>query len=175
MRHKILIFVGVLIFIVLIVSLYFWLHKKNTKKVNLKKDVVVAKEFNLPDATGNIVSLSEVDAKIKIINFWASWSPYSKDELLVFSRIKKEHNGDVEVLALNRDTNSADGKNFLKKLDLPEGIIFVYDKNDKYYKKMDGYAMPETIIVNDKDEVLFHKHGPMTYNDINNEIDSILK
>ncbi len=176
MRHKTLFFVVLLTAIILLgFVIYFFLNKSKKDEPTINPNIVMAEDFSLPDASGDIISLSEVDAEIKIVNFWASWSPYSKDELLTFSKIKNEYNGRVEILALNRDTNPEDGKNFLKKLDLNEGIVFVYDKSDGYYKKVKGYAVPETIFINNKEEVLLHKHGPMTYDEIHKELENILK
>ncbi len=176
MRRKTLFFVVILIVVVLSgFIVYFFLGgEKNNEPVTNSK-FIMAEDFSLPDTNGKLVSLSEVDAEVKIVNFWASWSPYSKDELLAFSKIKDEYNERVEILALNRDSNSGDAKKFLKNLNLNDDIIFVYDKNDGYYKKVKGYAVPETIFINNEEEVLLHRHGPMTYDEMRNKIEKILE
>jgi len=131
-------------------------------------------DFSLPDATGRQVVLSQVDAPLKIVNFWASWSPYSREELPALARLQQEYKGQVAVVALNRDTVPADGRAFLASLGLGDALVFAYDANDEYFKEVGGYNMPETMFVDRNGMILAHIHGPMEYNTMKAHVDRLL-
>jgi thiol-disulfide isomerase/thioredoxin len=177
MRRNVVIVIGVSIvsFLFVVAVTYHYFGKKKVSDEHVENKLEKAPNFDLPNSKGENVSLEDVKSKIKIINFWASWSPYSKNELLDFSKIKNEFGNDVAVVALDRDTNINDGKKFLEHLDLNEDIVFVYDKNDEYFKKTKGFAVPETLFLNEKEEIVFHKHGPMTYDEMRLKVEEMLK
>lgn len=118
-------------------------------------------DFSFPDARGAPVVLTDIKAEVRVINFWASWSPYSKDELPALVTLKREFGDRIAIVALNRDTTPSDGRAFLASLGLGEDLLFAYDREDGYFKEVGGYNMPETIFVGPEGEVLHHVHGPM--------------
>jgi thiol-disulfide isomerase/thioredoxin len=146
-----------------------FLHKDEGEKYTKAPD------FSLPDASGNMVSLSDVEGKVTIVNFWASWSPYSKDELGALVRLKREYGSDVAIVALNRDVNPADGRAYLESLQLGEELLFVYDSDDAYFKKVSGFAVPETLFLKENKDIFYHKHGPMTYDEMKVHVETMLQ
>ena len=134
-----------------------------------------APDFSLPDASGKSVSLETLEGDVKVLTFWASWSPYSRDELTALSKLKEEYGNKVSVAALNRDTNPAEGRAYLEALGLGEVLVFVYDQQDEYFKKVNGYAMPETLFLNADAKIVAHQHGPMTYEDMRAQIDTMFQ
>lgn len=177
MNRSTLTIVGALLLSAIIIAgVYFFVVQKDTDE---QGDVGVgykeAPAFSLPDAKGSIVSLAEIEADIKIVNFWASWSPYSADELKAFNRIQSEYGGLVSVVALSRDTHPEDGKRFLIEKGIENNITFVYDRDDAYYKKVDGFAVPETLFLNEKGEIVKHQHGPITYEEIRFQVEEMKK
>jgi thiol-disulfide isomerase/thioredoxin len=142
------------------VALFFWLRGEEQEPA-----VVVAPtvpDFVFPDAQGNPVALADVQAELRVITFWASWSPYSRDELPTLARVKEAYGDRIAVVALNRDTNSAEGRAFLEAIGLADELIFAYDRDDTYYKEVGGFNMPETVFVDTEGRILHHTHGPMT-------------
>lgn len=171
-----LIVVGVLVLILIGIgaTMYFFSGKDSSKE-DTGEALVSAPDFSLPDASGKNFSLESLKADVKIINFWASWSPYSKDELTSLSRLQEEYEGKVSIAALNRDTDPSDGRAFLKTLGLGTTVLFVYDKEDEYFKKVQGFAMPETLFLDADGNILAHQHGPMTYDEMRAQIETILQ
>ncbi len=174
MHYRVVVLAGVISIVTILSILFYVSHKHNNVSEENIKTTEIAPEFNLPDAIGNNISLSEVEGKLKIINFWASWSPYSKDELSALVQLKKEYGKDLAIVALNRDVNPAEGEVFLESLKLDNVIVFIYDKNDVYFKKVGGYAMPETLFLDRDSSILMHKHGPMSYDEMNVQIQQFL-
>jgi len=134
-----------------------------------------APDFSLPDASGKSISLETLEGDVRVLTFWASWSPYSRDELTSLGKLKEEYGDKVSVAALNRDTNPADGRAYLESLGLGEVLVFVYDQQDEYFKEVNGYAMPETLFLDADAKIVAHQHGPMTYEEMRAQIDSMLQ
>lgn len=130
--------------------------------------------FTLPDASGKNISLEALEGDVKVITFWASWSPYSRDELNSLARLKEEYGSKVSVAALNRDTDSSEGRTYLESLNLGDALIFAFDKDDEYFKKVNGYAMPETIFLDTEGNIVAHQRGPMTYEEMRAQIEFML-
>ncbi|GFO70817.1 thioredoxin [Geomonas limicola] len=61
-----------------------------------------APDFRLTTLTGESKSLSQYRGKIVLVNFWASWCPYCRDEMPSMDRlIKAFPRGDLVILAVN--------------------------------------------------------------------------
>lgn len=131
-------------------------------------------DFSFPDASGEPVVLDDLVGEVRVINFWASWSPYSKDELPALVALKREFGDRIAIVALNRDTTPSDGRAFLASLGLGEDLLFAYDREDGYFKEVGGYNMPETIFVGPEGQVLHHVHGPMMYEDMKRVAEGLL-
>jgi len=175
MNRYILVLCTALVSMFAIVGTYYMVSKdEDDHTVQGQRPVTIADPFALPDSNGNEVSLDAVQAEVKVINMWASWSPYSADELHALNKLQDDYKGEVAVVALCRDTNPAEGKEYLSAQSFEHVITYVFDSADEYYQKMDGYAVPETLFLNKDDEVIFHQHGPMSYGEMKSKIDTIL-
>jgi len=163
MSHR---FLRVVAFVVIVGSLcgvgaYVFQHRAPAPHTETEGAVAYAPDFTLPDETGALVQLSSVPGTVRVVNFWASWSPYSMSELPALVRLKETYGDKVTVLALNRDTDPREGRAFLERLRLRGALLFVYDHNDTYYKRVGGFNMPETLFVGEGERILAHVHGPM--------------
>jgi peroxiredoxin len=135
---------------------------------------VTAPEFSLPGMDGNPVALGDVSAEVRVVNFWASWSPYSSNELRDFARLKDAYGDRVAIIALSRDTNIEDGRTFVRALGLGEGVTFVFDQEDAYFKKVRGFAVPETLFLDENENIRHHAHGPLTYEVMQQVVERLL-
>ena len=134
----------------------------------------LVRDVTLPDAQGKLLTLSEIRAPVRIVHFWASWSPYSKNDLPVLVDMKRAFGADVEVLAINRDTNPLQGHAYLDSLALGDELHFVYDREDGYYREVGGYNMPETVFVGSGGEIHAHTRGPIPYEEMVSTVRAIL-
>lgn len=165
-KKKLGIGVVVLCSVALVYTAFTYLRDKGGDTEMIQEEGVRAPAFTLPDTWGETISLEDIEGKIRILNLWASWSPYSAEELAMFERVQREYASDVSVIALSRDNNPEDGKNFVKEKGFSESIIFVYDKNDAYFKEINGFAVPETLFLNEDGTIVYHKRGPITYDEV---------
>jgi thiol-disulfide isomerase/thioredoxin len=175
MRRSKLILSVTLLVLILCVGLYFFVIRSSVTSPYETEDLLQAPAFSLPDASGNILSLSDIEGKVTIIHFWASWSPYSKEELTSLVQLKKEYGDAIAIVALNRDHSPAEGKAYLESLQLGDALLFVYDKDDTYFKKVSGYAVPETLFLIENENIFYHQHGPMKYDEMKAQVMTVLQ
>ena len=129
---------------------------------------------SFPTEDGTQVTLDDIHARIRIVNFWASWSPSSAEELTSLTKLQEGYGNEIKVIAINRDATKEDGFEFLKNHNLNRSLVYLYDSTDSYYKELGGYNMPETVFIGARDEVLAHIHGPMTYDDMQSVLRALL-
>ncbi len=130
------------------------------------KGIEAEEGFTYTDLDGNPIQLAEYKGKPLIINAWATWTPFSKDELILFSKYKAEYGDAVTVLAINRMENVATIKAYLDFIGKPGGIVFLGDPTDNFYKSIQGYAMPETVFYDSEGIIVNHARGVLTEEDI---------
>ncbi|NBV76681.1 TlpA family protein disulfide reductase [bacterium] len=98
-------------------------------------------------------------ARITILYWWASWCPYCADEFQQLQKVKKRYGSAVEVIALNRGESLEVIHSFTAPF-RSNGIVFLNDADDSVFKKIGGYAMPETLFISRKGQIIAHQHGP---------------
>ncbi|MFZ2555689.1 MAG: TlpA disulfide reductase family protein [Minisyncoccia bacterium] len=131
---------------------------------------LVLKEYD-----GTEVELSEFKRTLLLVHVWASWCPYCKEELQNLARLKEIHGDDISIIAVNRAESLAEAKTFTDLLQLPDSISLLLDPEDAFYKDIGGYAMPETIFINEKGEIIFHQRGPMKFSEVTERIKLMLE
>lgn len=128
----------------------------------------------LKDYEGNDVRLSDYRREFLVIYAWASWCPYCGDEIRNLASMKQEYGDKITILAINRAEPLVDAKDYSDKLgDIP-GVTFLLDPNDTLYKKVQGYAMPETLFIKSNGEILFHQRGPIELQAVRERIEELL-
>lgn len=164
-------FVAVLtIFIILLVAGVFTYKALNTKTDSADSEADRAfgssetEAFSpYTDLEGNVIDLAQFAGSVRVVNSWATWSPFSATELKDLSTLASEiDEGNGVVIAINRAEPAAKVKAFLKQMAIDGEVIFVLDPDDRFYKSVDGFSMPETIFYDAKGNAVFHQRGVMT-------------
>lgn len=119
--------------------------------------------------------ISGFNHKPLIVYFWATWCPYCAGEFNDLVTVQQQYGSHIEIVAVNRGESSADAKKFTDSLSIQSNILYLLDPTDALFKKMGGYAMPETIFINGRGEEIFHKHGPISPEEINDATIATLK
>ena len=149
------------------ITVYFAQLKQNQQKLAVSP---AAKSFQIEsgasggytDIAGNEVNLEQYVGKVLIVHSWASWSPFSQNELRLLSEIALQHVGqEVQIVAINRGEDVQVAQQYLISIGVAEEIVLVVDPDDQYYKNIGGYTMPETILYSKEGEIVQHIRGQL--------------
>jgi len=176
MKNKISITITV---VALVALVFFYLATSAGSGVKGEKEsgtgfFGVVPQFSLKNYEGEIVSTADFTGKIMVINSWAVWCPFCKDELVDFSRLQDEYKDDVAVIAIDRAERLEKAKEFTDSVGITDKMIFLMDPKDSFYRDIGGFSMPETIFVDRDGNIIFHKRGPMELIEMEEKIESII-
>ena len=161
-EHKIALLIIVLVIMIGAFFTYSILEKNSVKNAPAYDALTTDEESaEFTDLEGNEVTLIDELGNILIVTSWASWSPQSKDDLVLLGSLVDDYGDTISVVAINRAEDKDTSERFLKHIGVEEKVQLVLDPDDSYYDSIDGYAMPETIIYDKEGEVVLHVRGPM--------------
>jgi len=133
-----------------------------------------APNFTLTDIDGNTVSLSDFEGKITVINAWATWCPFCVDELPDFVALQKEFGDEIVMIAINRQESLSKSRDYTDNLNTTDGMLWLLDPDDSFYKSVGGFSMPETLFVDVDNNIRIHKRGPMELEEMIDKVNSII-
>lgn len=132
-------------------------------------------ELVLKDYEGHDVRLSQFKREILVVHAWATWCTYCAEEIKNLATLKTKYGDRIEILAPNRAESVYIAKPFTDALGVGNNITFLLDPDDAYYKSIQGYAMPETLFINERGEVFYHQRGPMNIAEVETKISELTK
>lgn len=124
----------------------------HSKSYNVIKDESYPIKFELKDADGNEVALSQFSGKVVVLNFWASWCRPCAYEMPALDKFNTENSGDdLAVVAVALDRNFAASKNFMQS----KGYSIPYYQPAGNIPSQFGVsAIPVTFVINPKGEII---------------------
>lgn len=128
----------------------------------------------LSDYAGNQVHLYDYRRKVLIAYAWASWCPYCAGELQNLATLKKTYGDNIQVVAINRGESLQIARDYTDHLTDTDGLVFLLDPNDAFFKGIGGYAMPETVFIDSGGTIIFHQRGPIQIADVQAEIEKLI-
>ena len=117
--------------------------------------------FAFRDYNGDCVSSADFAGKSLVVNSWAVWCPFCKDELPDFAEVQREFADDVVFIAIDRRESLEKAKGFTDQYGITDSMIFLLDPKDDFYKSIGGFSMPETLFVDVERNIQLHKRGVM--------------
>lgn len=127
------------------------------------------------DLDGNSVSLETFKGKPIVINSWATWMPFSKDELPMLTALSGDYKDKVNFIAINRMEDKEVIKSYLTTYGIKTDIPFLVDPADTFYKAIEGFAMPETVIYDREGVIVLHVRGVVTEAEIKSSLEALLE
>ena len=120
-----------------------------------------------------IITLRNLDGPL-VINSWASWCTFCKQELIDFKNLQEKFDDSVTIIAINRAESKEKSKEYTAQLGVEGSLLFLSDPDDSFYKSIDGFTMPETIFIDSSGELVSHKRGVMSFNEIEEKINQLV-
>jgi len=139
------------------------------------KDLGKAPDFELTTHEGETVTLADSESKIKVINSWATWCPFCKDELPDFARLQAQYPEHIAVIAINRGESREKSAGYVSSLpEKSQKITYALDPQDSFYQRIGGFTMPETLFVDEENVIRIHKRGPMEFEEMKEKTEKLL-
>ncbi|MFQ6615463.1 MAG: TlpA family protein disulfide reductase [Fidelibacterota bacterium] len=63
----------------------------------------IAPDFQLADVEGNQVSLTDLQGKVVVINFWATWCAPCREEIPGFVKLQDKYGDDLAIVGISMD------------------------------------------------------------------------
>lgn len=140
-----------------------------------KDQLPLAPDFTLKTLDGKEVTLSELQGKKVILNFWATWCPPCRAEMPDMEKFYKEYKDkNVEILAINFTTsekNPEDVKKFIKDFGITFPVLLDEENivNDIYQPQ----GIPNSFFIDSKGVAQYHIIGPVNYDSMVKRINMI--
>lgn len=157
----------------LIIGAVVWLERPQhaLAQCSNREDVSIL-DISLGTREGECTTIGDLAAPVTVVNAWASWCPFCVHELPDFARVSEEF-PEVPILAVNRGEAHAIAEEFITTLDRTGRLIFLFDGSDVLYRTIQGFSMPETIIIDNAGSMLFHKRGVMTEQELRDALEAL--
>jgi peroxiredoxin len=190
LKNKILklILVGVLgtlgFFLLFPQEIKFSLSQKEALKKVLG-DINKAPDFTLTAMNDSMYTLSKLEGKVVLINFWATWCGPCRMEIPEFNEMHKSyHEKGLEILGISVSDNKKQLKNFAKSFAVDYPLLYGGAREmNKIMKDYGGvYAVPSSFLVGKNGNIVWSYPGailknydPQTFATLLYEIEKELK
>ena len=142
-RLRVLVQLGLAVFVVFGLAAGGWAGEKGSP----------APDFSLVDTSGNTVSLSQMQGKVVVVNFFTIWCQPCRHEMPDLNAIYKENKDkglSMVGICLNADPNEL--KVLAKQLNLDYPVLLGTDKVNHDYGEIVG--VPTTFIIDKQGKIV---------------------
>jgi len=120
-----------------------------------------ARDFQLESlsaATQGPVSLNQLNGKVILLDFWATWCEPCRDELPELDRLQKKYAREkFVVLAVNVDNQAETARAFLEKYNIR--LLALWDRHKTVVSAYDVQRMPSCYLIDANGKVRFIHYG----------------
>ncbi|SVD06548.1 uncharacterized protein METZ01_LOCUS359402, partial [marine metagenome] len=155
------------------------------KVKNALQDINKAPDFTLLSITDSSYTLSKMEGKVVLINFWATWCGPCRMEIPEFNELQKTyHERGLNILGISVSDNKKQLKNFTKSFAVDYPLLYGSAKDmNKVMRDYDGvYAVPSSFLIGKNGNIIWKYPGailknydPQTFADLVYKIEKELK
>lgn len=185
MKDKKRLIIMVILFIVLLIGAKFGygylkdIYGTKNEIAEENTNVELAKDFSVYNKDGNKVNLSDfIGKKNIVINFWASWCPPCRSEMVHFQEATDKYvDKDIIILMINLTDGSRETQekaiNYLNEEGYSMNVVF--DKDLDAASKNNVSGIPRTIFINKNGQITKDKMGVISEDELNSSIEELLR
>ncbi len=137
-----------------------------------------AVDFTLPDLNGRMVSLSDYEGQVVLINFWATWCVACREEIPDFVELQSKYAADgFTILGISIDTiDVAEVKEFADEYKINYPVLYAGKQKKQLARDYDNFrGIPASFLVNHEGIRIKRVIGRMEKSFWDKEIRSALK
>jgi len=135
-----------------------------------------APKLALPQTQGEDISLSQLQGRVVLVNFWATWCPPCVEEIPSLQRLyAAKHKAGLEILAVDVGESKQQITDFLS--DKPVAFPVLLDEGGEALKAWNVHAFPTTLILDKQHRIRYAIYGGYDWNseEVRNSIDLLLQ
>ena len=158
-------------------------QEEKVKKV--LQDINKAPDFTLQALNDSSYTLSKMEGKVVLINFWATWCGPCRMEIPEFNELHKSyHEKGLEILGISVSDNKKQLKNFAKSFAVDYPLLYGSSRDMNNIMKDYGgvYAVPSSFLIGKEGSILWSYPGailklydPQTFSALVYKIEKELK
>jgi thiol-disulfide isomerase/thioredoxin len=141
------------------------------------KNPQIAPKFSLEDMDGEIYSSEQLQGKVVMINFWATWCPPCRREMPSMEYLHQEFKGDAfTVLAINQWESPDHVFAYMGELDIFPNFPILFDIDSTVSEDYQVKGLPTTFLIDKQGKIVYRAVGGRDFNhlDIKNIIQELL-
>jgi cytochrome c biogenesis protein CcmG/thiol:disulfide interchange protein DsbE len=120
-----------------------------------------APAFDLERLDGGTLSSSDLDGKVHVINFWASWCEPCRDEAPLLEQTWRDlRSKGVVVVGVDHQDAAQFARQFAREHSMTYPLV--RDPDDKLYQRYGATGVPESFFVGRDGRVVAHVPGAVT-------------
>ena len=135
-----------------------------------------APDFTLDLLDGSTLSLADLDGKVTVINFWATWCAPCEDELPDFQAVWNEYqeqNVGFIGIAIQEAAEQAEVEEMVSRIGITYPIGM--DSDEAIFPTYGVTGVPETFVVDAEGNVAYTHVGPASAEELRAELDSLFE
>jgi len=114
-------------------------------------------EFELQDLyqANKIISSSNFNNKVTLLNLWASWCSGCQEEMPLFVKLQKKYaKSEFEIITSSIDSSPENAIDFLNEVDKYKTLTALYDADKKLPKAYRCPGMPTSFLIGKDGKIL---------------------
>jgi len=128
-------------------------------------------EVVLPSLDGGYISLSNLEGRVIVLNFWAAWCAPCSKEIGALNGLARVYKNDIAVIGITND-DPRTIRDFIRLQPIAYPVLL--DSQSNIHKRFEVLEIPATFIV-DRGGVLRKKYsGPVDIGELGAVIESLL-
>ena len=117
-----------------------------------------APDFRLPARDGSTVALDSLDAKVVLVDFWASWCEPCRKSFPWLSSLHERYAGKgLVIVAINLDKKREPAESFLSKYPAP--FVVAFDPAGETAERFHVKAMPTSFVLDGNRTIVLTHSG----------------
>ena len=129
-----------------------------------------AVEFKLQNLynQSNMVSSSNYNGKITLLNLWASWCSGCQEEMPLFVALQNKYaKSNFEIITSSIDSSPQSAKDFLNEVDAQKSLTALYDEDKTLPKAYKCPGMPTSFLIGKDGKIVKVYVGSLDKQEIN--------
>lgn len=124
--------------------------------------VYVPQELSFTDPDGNIITLGDLQGKPLVLNFWATWCTYCRQEMPDFLEIYDRYGESVQFVILNVGETRETAEAFLQENGWERLPVYYDDQDLQMAQAFGASGLPMTFFIDSEGALVAYEPGMTT-------------